>query len=154
MPSERENLIKKIDLCIDKYNAAFGDIPTAAVVADSTLGFLQGRGMLRNLGKQKGDYSGKGLESSWNFVPRVYFFEEMNGTDIEELKPGEDRLYKPEGKYPLMLTTHKSHYGIRRFFGGKRFENTVSCDIGVPINQLEQELTKKINRVKNPKDKA
>ena len=154
--SRIEDLPEKTKMCMEAYRNTHGAFPNAAILTGATLDVFKESNMLRNCGRQKRDYSGIALKTG-NFQTGVYMFERIPTKYLEDLSPAgseKARLYKSGGICSLILTTQSSFYRIRKLFGGNRFQNSISCDVGVPIRQLEQQLDREVRAAKTPDRKT
>lgn len=148
MNLESEDLQEKVNLCVEKYEKAYGVFPNAVIFADPILKVFGKNEMLRNYGKERRDYSGIAMKT--NQLIKIYMFGRLDKKDLEELCPegsGKTKLYKKGGIYPLILATQNPWYRLKRVFKGRRFQNPLSCDVGIPINQLEKQLDNQLRKI-------
>jgi len=142
-----EELGRNVDLCVLKYQEAYGRVPDAVIVPDNTMHALRDNRMLRNSGKERLPYSGMAVATAYGEVG-AYWMSRF-GERIEVKARTEARTYhKAGGIYPFILATKRWFPILRGLQGLDRFKDALDCDIGVPLKQLEAALVKRVSEIK------
>ncbi|OGJ21184.1 hypothetical protein A3K73_05020 [Candidatus Pacearchaeota archaeon RBG_13_36_9] len=149
---DEEQIEKKVDLCIGSYKQAYGRFPAAVIVTDGTMHFLRDNGMLKNYGEAKLAYSGMAVATAYGKVGAYWMARFDNLIEVSGGTDRERRSYhKAGGVYPFILATKRWFPVLRRLQGIDMFKDSLDCDIGVPVKQLEKDIARKVADIKKRK---
>ena len=146
MDLKQEELDKKIEFCLDFYRQSYGNFPNVSLISDDLIKIFYENKLLKSGGKETKEYSGLLLKTKKVLI-KLYRLGRINKGDLENLSSGtykKFRGHKSGGILPMIFITQKSFYRARKIISKKRFENPLLCDLGIPMNQLEQKLIRQI----------